>query len=289
MRFTRIPKLLAVFALLAAACGGDDGGAPTSAAGDIATTTTAAPPATTTSPPTTTTAAPPTTTAETTTTVAETTTTGGDTTQAPADGPAAEITMAKATAAEMALPEDWSSSISTEFVSDEGADDVFAPCTPDDAFDVSELDSVTAAVATLMADGPPPEGSFFPGGSASIEARVFESEEVAAQAFEVLETTIGSDEGRECLAEQFLDLMAQDVPDDEGEFEFSIVPLDVPGAQAAATIVVDMSFQGLAFQFQIDLASARDGVCTVYGTFLSFGGPFDPAVREALFAAANEV
>jgi len=284
MRTTRIATLLIGFTLVVAACGGDDSGTTTTLQ-DVDNSETQTTPAvettTTAAPETTATAAPPETT---TTTVVETTTTS-----APVASEDAEATvMAKTAAALAAVPEGWMTEITPGFEIDTGTDDVFSACT-DGQFDVVELDSFTVAASTLMADGPPPAGSFFPGGNASIEARVFESSDVAAEAFSVLETVFGTEEGRQCVADEFLVEMTADLPAEEAEVAFSLDEIEVPGADVAIAVNMSLDVEGIGFGFTVELAASLDGDCTVYAVFLGFGEPVDPEVRDTLFAAAAGV
>ena len=283
MRSSRLPLLIASLLLVVAACGGGDGEATTtvaSAASDDTTETTAAAETTTTAAPaeTTTTAAPETTT----TAAAETTTTAA---AVITSEEAQAIAMAKADAALAQVPEGWTSEITTGFEVETGSDDVFSVCTDDDQFDVAELDSFTRGSATLEADGPPAAGSFFPSGNASIEARIFESASVAEDAFTVLETVFGTEEGRQCLADQFLAEMTADLPVGE-EVEFTLEEGDTSGSDVSVTITFGMDVEGIVFSFVIEIAAARDAECTVYGVFLGFNEPIDPDVRDALFEAA---
>lgn len=284
MRHTRIALVAAAFALVAAACGGDSGDTTTTAAPDTGDTTAAT--EGTTAPETTTTTEAPATTTTTTEASDDSTTTTSST--APS-GNADELVAAKTAAAQAVLPEDWESEITEGFEVDTGTDDVFSVCTDSESFDVAELESFTLAVSTLMADGPPAAGSFFPGGTASVEARVFEDADIAADAFDVLEAVFGTDEGRQCLTDEFLSEMTADLPVGDESFAFEIVEVDVPGADVGIGINISMEIEGLALGFMIELVAGLDGDCTVYATFLSFGDPFDPDLRNELFAAATSV
>lgn len=285
MRSTRFLAMLVAFVLLVAACGDGEGDATTTAAAttDNETTTTAAPAdsTTTAAPQTTTTAAP----ATTTTAAPETTTTQGAvvTTEE-----ANELAQAKTGAALAVVPEGWTTELSNDLVVETGTDDVFSVCTEDDEFDLNQLESLTAGVSTLMADAPPAAGSFFPAGNASVEARIFESDGAAADAFAVLEEVYGSEAGRQCIADQFLSEMLQDLPEGEEAPEFMLDEIDVPGADVAIRISLSMEVEGFSFAFFIELVAARDGECTVYATFLGFNEPFDEELRNDLFQAAAD-
>jgi hypothetical protein len=283
---TRIPRLivlLAAFVLVVAACGGDDD-AGSDADTAAAETTTTAPPetTTTTTAPETTTTAPPETT---TTTAPETTTTAAA--SSPADAQA--VVDAKVAAAVAATPDDWQSTPIESDTDAADSDEIYGECAGEGAFDLANLDDATIAISIVSIDGPPSSATFFPPPSASIEARVFESVAVAEEAFGVLETVIGTAEGRDCLVEQFIQLIAEGTPED-AEFDVQLEELTVPGADVGARLVVQASAEGITFAFQFDLVAGLAGDCTVYGTFISFGEPvFDPAVRDAIFAAATSV
>ncbi len=276
MRISRHSIAAIGLILVIAACGGDD---------DAAETTTTAAGGATTAQETTTTAASETTTtaaAETTTTAAAESTT---TAAATADG----LVVAKVEAATAAIPEGWTSSAIESDLGAAESDEVFSECSGDAAFDLAELDDVTKSIATVTIDAAPDPTSFFPPPSATVEARVFDSPAIASEAFVVLETVLGSDDGRECLAERFQELIAEGTPED-AEFDLSLEELSIPGADVGTRLTLSATAQGITFAFQFDLVAALDGDCTVYATFISFGEPtFDPAVRDAIFSAATGV
>lgn len=289
---TRIPRFAAVFVVLlvvAAACGGDDDtgadetttvASETTAADDA--TTTMADESTTTAAETTTTAAP-----ETTTTAAPETTT---TATATPPGEAEALVVAKTEAAIAAAPADWTATPVDTDLDAGGSDEIYGECAGPGAFDLANLQAATIAAATVDVEGPQEPGSFFPGPQASIEARVFESPAVAAEAFDVLETVLGTEDGRECLTEQFIGLLGEGMPAD-AVFSLDVQEVSVSGADVGIRLVLEITAEGLTLEFQFELAAGLDGDCTVYGTFFAFGTgePFDPAVRDALFAAASGV
>ncbi len=280
MRLTRITALLVAFVMLVAACGGGDSDGDTATTAEPSDSNTA-----TTAAETTTTAAPTTTEApETTTTTAapETTTTLAATLS---ETDAAMIAEGKTAAVEAIIPDDWTTSITNGFELEESTDDVFVVCTDDDTFDVNQLEAFTLAVSTLETDAPQPAGSFFPGGNASIEARVFQSAAVADEAFGILEEVFGTEEGRQCLVDEFLSEMQEDLAVGE-EVDFVIEEIDVPGADVAVAISMSMTIEGISFSFTIELAAALNDACTVYSVFLGFGEPFDPEARDQLFETA---
>ena len=278
-QLTRRLIILAVLVLVLAACGDSEGESTTTAASDGGTATESTPAPDSDSGAESTTAAPETTEGAATTEAA--------TTSAPAAaGDADERARAVTEAAAAAVPDGWETSF-VEVVPEEdpGVDDIYGTCTEPGAFDVAMLNEVTAAISTLQVDAPAPDGGFIPGGSASVEGRVFESEAVAADAFGVLETVVGSEAGRQCLADEFLSLMPAEI-DPGTEMEFTITELDVAGADVGARISVGMAVEGFSFQIQVDLAAARAGDISVYGSFLGFGEPFDETVRDDMFQAA---
>ncbi len=283
MRIPRLAVAALALALLVAACGGDDDTADTGAAAETTTSAPSEPTTTAAAATTTTTAAETTTTtAETTTTVAAATTTTAAT-EAPAD--ASALVAAKVDAAVAAAPADWTSTPVESDLGAAGSDEIYGECTGPDAFDLADLADATAAIATVEINGVQDPTSFFPPPSVSIEARVFESSEVAADAFAVLETVVGTDEGRNCLLDQFVSLIGEGSPD-EAEFDVSVEAVEVPGADVGTRLNITASAEGITLGFVVDLVAALDGDCTVYSTFFTFGEEIDPQVRDAIFAAA---
>lgn len=286
----RFASVAAVLLLLAAACG-DSGTTTTAPPATAAPTTTAAQPTTTTTMAPTTTAAPtttmaPTTTAAPTTTVAETTTTG-----AQLSGEAQAIVDAKVQAVLAAAPEGWTGALEPDpggGVDD--TDEIYGPCAGEGAFDLTQLDARSLAIEQATVTAPAGSGGgLFPDPEADIEARVFESEEVAADAFAVLETVLGTEDGRDCIAGSFLDALSGDLPPGT-EVDFSIDALDgVQGADVGARITFNLTVTGISASVFIDLVATRDGACTVYGTFFSFTEPIDLAIANQLFGAAAGV
>ena len=126
----------------------------------------------------------------------------------------------------------------------------------------------------------------FPAPQANVEARVFESEAVASDAFAVLETVLGTAEGRQCVADNLSEDLAAEVPPD-ADFEFVLQDLDAAGADVGARIVINLGIQGLNVAFTIDLVASRDADCTVFASFFGFGAEFDPALRDAMILAAT--
>ncbi len=280
MQLRRTTTLVLALLVLFGACGGDD-----DTAGDTTVAATAANPA-----PTTTTAAAATTTtaapAETTTTTAATTTTTAAPTSsaAPVTAEDAEArATAKVQAAVDALPEGWTAEVEQIAAGATDSDEVFAPCSGPDAFDLATLDDVSLAIVAADMESPNAASLFGPL-QATIEARVFESPAVAAEAFAVLETVLGTEEGRNCVAEEFLAQLSGGSPG--AEAAFSIEDVEIPGADVAARLVFEVSADEISLSFRVDLAASRNGDCTVFASYFSFGDDFDEAARDATFAAA---
>jgi hypothetical protein len=280
---TRTSKSLLValaFSLVLAACGGDDDDATTTTEADAetsttvgdATTTTAAPAETTTTAPADTTTAAP----------AETTTTAGGTTQPPSE--ALDRAQAKADAAAAVLPEDYTSATEVGDPESGNTDDlVFAECLDEGEFNIDELEGVTAAVVTMTGSAPL-QDTGFPGPSASVEARVFDSESDAENAFVVLERIFGTEDGRACLADTVTEAMTAQMAD-EAEVEFDIEALDLEGADVGARVNMAIAIQGIDAAITIDLAATREGDLTTYGSFLGFGEEFPADLATALMTA----
>ncbi|MEA1904201.1 MAG: hypothetical protein U9N56_11845 [Actinomycetota bacterium] len=256
------------FALLVSACGGGADSSTTTA--PVAATTTDPGGAATTSeapqPTTTTTMAP------------ETTTTASGSTADPN-----EVVSAKTAAVEAATPEGWTAATGPQEEFDQDTDLIYESCLTRDEFDIDNLDSVSVATLLTTVDGPaanPP----FPGATASIEARVIESEAVAEQVFAVFERLYGSEEGVQCLTDVVFAAMGEDLPADD--IEFKIEQVTIEGSQAGARFEVLFDIEGFESGIYFEFQGARIGDCTVVGTFVSFGEPFDRDVAGALFSAA---
>lgn len=274
----RLAGIIFALALVATACGGD--GATEATTTTAAVSTSVATTTTTTAAPTTTTAATTTTTSTSTTTTSAPTTTTTSVSSEEADARVA----AKTAAAAEAVPDGWDTAIVTNQFSDEAEDVIFGACSEADGFDLAYLDAATIALAELDATGPqdptlpaPPQ--------ANVEARVFESETVAADAFAVLEQVLGSDAGRQCVADSLTGDLSAELPPDT-EFTFELDALEAAGADVGARIVISLSIQGITAGFTIDLLAHRDGDCTVYAAFFGFGAEFEPALRDAIVGAA---
>ncbi len=285
----RIAATMATFLLLATACG-DSGTTTTAPPGTEAPATTVAAPATTTAPTTTaaaTTTIAPTTIAAPATTVAPTTTVAATTTAAAVSGDPQAIADAKAAAVLAAAPADWTANqLDDPTAGGDDTDIIFGPCAADDAFDLNDLDDQSAAIEQVEVVAPAGSGGgLFPDPEVQVEARVFVSEDVAAEAFAVLETVLGTADGRDCLSANLFDEFADELPAG-AEVEFSVDELAVAGADVGVRITMDLSVSGITAAIFIDIYAARDGACTVYGSNQSFDTPVDPAVQEGLFGAA---
>jgi hypothetical protein len=209
------------------------------------------------------------------------------TTPAPATSGDAEATVMEKTDAALAVvPDGWTSAVVASDADAADSDEIYGPCSAPGAFDLANLDAATVAISTVMIDAPQDPTSFFPPPSATIEARVFESAGVAEDAFAVLETVVGTDEGRDCLTEQFITLVGEGAPED-AEYDISVEAVAVPGADVGTRLIIGAAVEGITFEFQFDLLATLHGDCTIYGTFFSFGAEFDEATRDAIYAAAT--
>ncbi len=290
MRLRMASALILAFALVAAACG-DSGDTTTTSSPSGSTSTTVAPLPPTTAPPATTpatTVAPTTTmtttTSTTTTTLAPTTTTTMPVTTTQASSDADARVEARVNAVLAALPEGWDGFIEPGF--DEDGDDIaYEPCLGPDDFDLDDLDASSVAALQAEITGPLAGAGLLGPPEASIEARVFQSEAIAADAFATLEKVLGTDEGRECLADTVLTDISGGAPE-SAEFTLTVEGLEVTRADVAARMRFDFSQEGFAGSFIIDLAATRDVDETVYAVFLAFDEEFPPELLEALFAAA---
>ena len=226
--------------------------------------------------------------ATTTSTAAETTTTSPppDKTSATTSAtttPSALVTLAEEKVAriEAAVPEDYTHSTEAD---DDGAEDnlLFTACLDDNDFDLSLLGDVSVAAFDTKFDAP--EAGIFGSPSGSVEVRVFESDEVAGDAFTTLEKILGSESGRTCLGQQLADFMVVDMG--EGA-EVSVVVEEgsLPG-DVATRLTLDILFGGLEAVLYWDLVATRDAECTVFAVFQAFDEPFDADVATTVLLAA---
>ncbi len=279
----RVAAALLALCLLSTACG-DSGEATTttaprdgtsivpppdtSPATTVAAPTTTHPPTTTTQPPTTTTT-PPTTSSTTTQPPTTTTTSGGE-------PGAAGVAEAKAEALLAAVPEGWKGTL----VADTGTGDaiVFSPCLDEDDFDLDNLDAFSLATSEVDVEGPPGSGVLGPA-NATIEARVFQSREIAGDAFAVLQKVLGTPEGRDCLAATVSEAIENEGTDG---VTFAVEVIDIAGAEVAVRFTLALA----DFSILIDIAATLIDDCTVYAVFIGVGESFPAEVADILFAAA---
>ena len=226
---------------------------------------------------------------ETTTTVPvtiETTTTAPPdttTTEAVSDIDANAVVAAKTAAAEAVFDDDWTVTTGPTDEFDEGDDNVYELCPLADEFDLSNLDDVSAAALVTDFQGPsatPP----FPGQSGSIEARVFNSEAEAAEAFAVFQRIFASQEGLECMTEAVTEILTADVPVED--FTFTIEEVIVAGSQTGARFGMTFDVSGFDGGFFIEFQGTRVDSWTVIASFLTFDEPFDRDIADAVFSAA---
>ena len=265
--FRALSTLIALL-LVVAACGG--GTAETTTTADSPGTTGA--PATTQSPDTT---QPP----------APTTTAAPDTTTGPTLDSNA-VVEAKTAAVEASLPEGWTGSTVPAVSDDENEDLAYAPCLLPDDFDIDNLDDYSAAALQAEFEGPDTNPPFAPPMGA-IEARVFNSEQEAADAFAVFERVWGTPEGLDCMTQSVISLMGDDFP--AGELSITTEAVSLPGSQAGARFEMSFDVEGFTGAFYVEFQGTRMGDCTVIASFLSFGEPFPRDVAETVFGAALDV
>ena len=258
-------RSLLVLALVLAACSPSDSDATTATSG----------------------AAEPTSDAETTTTlvVAATTTTivaiESTTTQAALDADA--TVTAKTAAVEAAIPDGWTADTGGAVTDQEVDESFYEACLLPDDLDIDDLDSFSDAALLTEFEGPalnPP----FPGQQGSIEARVFETEELAAEAISVFERVFGTEDGLECMIDSVQALAGDDIPADQLTFSFEEVT--VAGSQAGARFEMSFDVSGFAGAVYVEFQGAQIGACTVIASFVTFGEPFDRDVADTLFEAA---
>lgn len=260
-------RFIIVFGLVLAACGGGSEAATTTSSttnsdsGGVETTTTA-----------------PVTIETTTTAVPDTTTTA-----ATPDVDADAVVAAKTAAAEAVFDDEWTVMTGPTDEFDEGDDIVYKSCLLTDEFDLSNLDDVSAAALVTDFQGPsasPP----FPGQSGSIEARVFNSEAEAAEAFAVFQRIFASQEGLECMTEAVTEILTDDVPVED--FTFDIEEVTVAGSQTGARFAVTFDVSGFEGGFFIEFQGTRIDSWTVIASFITFDEPFDRDIADAVFSAA---
>jgi hypothetical protein len=196
------------------------------------------------------------------------------------------MAMAKVQAALDALPEGWTGSIASDLGEEgpQGDDIVFVNCLDPDDYDLDNLDADSDASWELDAEGPPSQALSPP--MAAIEGRVFSASADVDTIFAVLEKVLGTDEGRQCLAEEVPGQLSSDMPEDI-DFDLAVEGTTIEGADVGARLSASMSAGGLSFTFYIDMVATRvDDRCTVFGTFWAIGEPVDQEAASAMFTAA---
>ena len=121
--------------------------------------------------------------------------------------------------------------------------------------------------------------------TASVESRVFTSEAVAAEAYAVLESVIGTDEGRQCIADAVFGALGEELPEG-ASVEYQVTATRIPAGDFGAAITYTIELQGQSLGVFVDLVAHRNGDCTVFGTFQSFQEPFPAELAADLVDAA---
>lgn len=204
------------------------------------------------------------------------------TTAAP-DVDADALVMTKTDAVEAAMPDGWTASTGPATTDAQTDETFYESCLLPDDLDIDHLDDFSDAALLTEFEGPavtPP----FPGQRGSIEARVFESEDLATQAFSVFERVFGTGEGLECMTNIVQGLAGDDIPTEELVFSFEEVT--VAGAQSGARFEMSFDVSGFVGSIFVEFQGARMGSCTLFASFITFGQPFDRDVADALFQAA---
>ena len=214
---------------------------------------------------------------ESTTTVSETTTTQA------VDVDADATVMKKTAAVEEATPDGWTATTGPAITDQQGDDSFYESCLLADDLDIDNLDELSDAALLTQFEGPPATPPF-PGQRGSVEARVFESEEMAAEAFSVFERVFGTEEGLQCMTASVQSLAGDDIPADELNFSFEEVTVE--GSQAGARFEMSFDVSGFIGSIFVEFQGARMGSCTVIASFITFGEPFDREVADSLFGAA---
>lgn len=214
----------------------------------------------------------------TTTSLAETTTTS----QAP-DVDADLIVERKTAALESVIPEDWTFETGPTDAFNEADDILYESCLLPDEFDLDNLDAVTDAALVTMFEGPPTAPPF-PGQRGSIEARVFQSEALAAEAFVVFERVFGSEEGLQCMTDAVQGLVGDEAPVEDLTLSFE--ELTVAGSQAGARFEMSFDVSGFAGSIFVEFQGAQSDSWTVIASFITFGEPFDRDTADTFFEAA---
>ena len=101
----------------------------------------------------------------------------------------------------------------------------------------------------------------------------------------MLETVVGTEEGRQCVLDEVNAEIQEGTPAGS-EVTFAVDELAVPGADVGMRVTADINAGGITAAVFIDIIAARQGDCTVFGTYQSFNDPFDEDLQAQLFGAA---
>lgn len=210
------------------------------------------------------------------------------------------IAQAKVQAALSVLPEGWVGTVSNDIGDDSDGSDgseylsegslirdsiVFSPCLDAGDYDLDNLDADSAASWQLEVEGPE-DPAQIAAASGGLEARVFAEGVDVDKIYAVLEKIIGSDAGRECLAREVPGWLAADAGPD-AQFDARVEVTEVQGADVGTRLVVTFTTAGFTGDFFVDLVATHlPDRCTVFGTFVSFGTPFDQALASDMMLAA---
>jgi hypothetical protein len=221
-----------------------------------------------------------------------TTTTAADsgTTEAPADGSdAAGVAAAKSDAVVEASPDGWTVEVTNTLTSAELIEQevLFAPCLEDGSFDIATVDELSLAAINTSATAPV-TGQSPLGTSASVEVRVFESEDSAANAYTVLEAVLGTTIGRECVAASSFDLLKDSLPEGASA-DYRVAEFLLASGDFGTSIEWVVEMEGITLNVFLDMVGYRDGDCTVFAIFMGFGEPFPTTVAVSMMDAATSV
>ncbi len=210
---------------------------------------------------------------------------GATETTAPASGDA-EVAAAKSDAVVEAVPDGWTVLVTDTLASDQMIEQevLFAPCLEGGSFDIATVDDLSVAAINTSATAPV-TGQSPLGASASVEVRVFESENAAADAYSVLETVLGTTIGRECVAASSFELLKDQLPEGaSADYRVGEYLLGSGDFGTSITWVVEM--EGVELTIFLDMVAYRDGACTVFSVFMGFGELFPTPVAVSMMDAA---
>lgn len=229
------------------------------------------------------------------------------------DSPDQQLANAKAEAVEDLAPATWQVAVDTALEDDPDPDSL-STCGPDSGFDLATIDDVTtgyAEVALAGTDeglagsgtsdepqGEPSDGdadaeldaagesdasSGNPTFDASVQVRVFDTEQSAAAAYDTLLGVLTSDDGRDCLASEIEKSFGDSLP---AGSTVEVAPASFPAADASVVVTVIVEAEGLSGEVNLQFVAKRDGRCTVVATYLGLDGDFPPDLARRLFSAA---